>query len=384
MEWISSTDTIETPALIYDENKLWCSLDAALLARDKAGSKLLYAVKAASPIFILDRLAPHLDGFSVSSLFEAKLVRGRFPDVEVHFTSPGIRDAEVHGLGRLCQFVAVNSRSQVHRYATEFACVSSFGVRVNTRISHVDDERYNPCRPGSKLGIPLEELPKVMAESPVPPEGLHFHTNSDSTDFGELLTNVEALLGAVPNGCRFKWVNLGGGYLFGDDSATPLVTACAMIRERLGATVYLEPGAGLIRAAGFLVASVLDIFDVDGRNIAVLDTTVNHIPEVLEFDYKPEVYGTTDNGIFAYDLVGSTCLAGDVFGTYRLPEPLDVGDRVVFEEVGAYALAKAHRFNGVNLPTVGYMDSSGRYEIQKTFDYADYSRYWESDEALPV
>ena len=32
---------------------------------------------------------------------------------------------------------------------------------------------------------------------------------------------------------------------------------------------------------------------------------------------------------------------------------MKVGDRVVFEEVGAYSLAKAHRFNGINLPRVG-------------------------------
>ena len=52
---------------------------------------------------------------------------------------------------------------------------------------------------------------------------------------------------------------------------------------------------------------------------------------------------------------GSTCLAGDIFGTYKLPVALEVGQRVVFEEAGAYSLAKAHRFNGVNLPQVGYV-----------------------------
>jgi len=375
-------DTIpvgNTPALVYDESRLESLLNAALTARDRAGFKLLYAVKAASSLFVLDCLAPRLDGFSVSSLFEARLIRDKFPNAEIHFTSPGTRSEEVSELGRLCQYVAINSRPQVHRHAMEFALTSSLGVRVNTRISKVVDSRYDPCRPASKLGIPLEQLAATIAESPAPLRGLHFHTNSDSSDFDEMLANVRALLEATPEHCRVEWVNLGGGYLFEDAPVDSLVEACEMIRARFGATVFLEPGAGLVRAAGFLVTTVLDIFDVDGYNTAVLDTTVNHIPEVLEFDFQPDVLGATDDGEFSYQLAGSTCLSGDLFGTYRFPKRLEVGDRVVFEEVGAYSLAKAHRFNGINLPRVGVHDFTGQYRVVKTFEYRDFETFWQSD-----
>lgn len=381
MHWTDSIDAIDTPALIYDESRLDSLLGATLAARDRADFRLLYAIKAASPAFILDRFARRLDGFSVSSLFEAKLVHERFPDAEIHFTSPGIRATEVAELARLCQYVAVNSRSQIRRYGEEFGRASSLGMRVNTRISRVADSKYNPCRPASKLGVPLEQVSAAIAESPVPLQGLHFHTNSDSWDFGELLTNVQVLLEAIPEHCHIEWMNLGGGYLFEDVSTDSLVVASDMIRKRFGASVFLEPGAGLVRAAGVLVATVLDIFDVDGYNIAVLDTTVNHVPEVLEFDYHPDVFGATEDGNFAYQLAGSTCLAGDLFGTYRFPKRLEVGDRVVFEEAGAYTLAKAHRFNGVNFPTIGYLNSDGHYRVRKSFDFADYSRYWTTDEA---
>ena len=53
----------------------------------------------------------------------------------------------------------------------------------------------------------------------------------------------------------------------------------------------MNQGQDLVRAAGYLIASVLDIFDVNGKRIAVLDTTINHMPEVLEFDYQPDVLG---------------------------------------------------------------------------------------------
>ena len=53
----------------------------------------------------------------------------------------------------------------------------------------------------------------------------------------------------------------------------------------------MEPASGLVRTAGNLVTTVIDAFEREGRRIAVLDTTVNHIPEALEFDYQPDVIG---------------------------------------------------------------------------------------------
>ena len=99
------------------------------------------------------------------------------------------------------------------------------------------------------------------------------------------------------------------------------------------------------RAAGYFVASVLDLFQSGGATVAVLDTTVNHMPEVFEYGFQPDVVGHDDDAPHEYLLAGCTCLAGDLFGTYRFPEPLGVGDKVVFSNAGSYTLVKAHTFN---------------------------------------
>ena len=367
---------VDTPALIYDEQMLRYLTDRALEARQRAGCKLLYAVKAAAFSDVLEFLNPRIDGFAVSSLFEARLARSLFPEAEIHFTAPGIRPDEISELSDLCQFVSLNSRSQVERFGAEFGSKASIGVRVNTRVSSVDDPRYDPCRPGSKLGLPIEEVVDVVSWSPVEVEGLHFHTNADSTDFNELLSNVEVLVAAVRHPRGLKWVNLGGGYLFEDASLEPLIRAADLIRSSLGAEVILEPGAGLVRSAGFLVARVLDVLDIDDSRVVVLDATVNHMPEVLEFSYRPDVIGQVDDGRFQYILAGGTCLSGDVFGTYRFVEPLELGSIVVFEEAGAYTHAKAHRFNGVNLPEIGFLSADGQYASRKIYSYLDFTSYW--------
>ena len=237
-------DEIETPALIYDERKLEALLDCALAGQQRAGCKLLYAVKATAVSDVLEHLAPRIDGFAVSSLFEGRLIRSLFAESEIHFTAPGVRSDEVLELGALCDFVSLNSRTQVERYGAAFSRRSSLGIRVNTRISSVADPRYDPCRRSSKLGIPIEELADVLISSPATIEGLHIHTNADSTDFGELLTNVEVLVGAIPEWPEVKWVNLGGGYLFEGVRLDPLIEASDLVRRRFGADVFLGTRSG--------------------------------------------------------------------------------------------------------------------------------------------
>ena len=84
----------------------------------------------------------------------------------------------------------------------------------------------------------------------------------------------------------------------------------------------------MVRSAGYLVASVIDMFRAGGKSIVVLDTTVNHVPEVFEYQFEPDVLGHDDDGEFEYRLAGSSCLAGDVFGEYAFPKRLRLGSRI--------------------------------------------------------
>lgn len=374
-----ANDAIDTPAIVYDLTRLEELLTCAQFARDQLGFKLLYSIKAAACSQILQGFGPQLDGFAASSLFEAQLARDLGLNAPIHLTSPGIRPSEIPRLGRLCQFIAFNSPTQYERFCwglTEFA---SLGLRVNTRISYTADERYDPCGPFSKLGTPIELVPSTFAPENGLLRGIHLHTNADSTDFGELLANLRGLAEWVPEHLELDWLNLGGGYLFEESSIDPLEECVNFARDRFGAEVYLEPGASLVRAAGFLLTRVLDVFEVDGLQIAVLDTTVNHMPEVLEFGYQPAVVGSKKDGTYEYALVGSTCLAGDVFGRYRFNAQLEVGSLMTISDAGAYTLSKAHRFNGINLPSVGAVNRDGQFAIWRKFDYSEYRSYWIAD-----
>jgi carboxynorspermidine decarboxylase len=375
--------TLETPAMIYDVTMLEKQLRKLRLLRIQTSLRVLYSIKACAVGGLLRRIGPSVDGFSASSLFEARLSREVLGTRgEVHVTSPGYAPAEFSVLVQYADHINFNSLSQYERFASQTGNGVQRGLRINPQYSRVADPRYDPCRPQSKLGVPLPQCAFAWARlmsSAYPPDGLHFHTNCESRDFTplrEIITRIERdLPNALPH---LRWLNLGGGYLLDDEVDVTVLTALMDdLKNRYpNLMVYFEPGKALVSEAGSLVATVMDLFKHGDAEIAVLDTSVNHQPEVFEYQRTPHVLESMATGAYEYLLAGGTCLAGDLFGRHRFVQPLRIGSRVTFSGVGAYALAKAHRFNGHNLPAIYLRLPTGELQLLKQYDYEDYYRQW--------
>lgn len=371
---------VETPAFVYDEEQL--RVDArGVRAAVGPQVRLLLAMKAFTIVPGLRVLAGLVDGLHASSLFETELARCILgPEGFIHMTTPGLRPDEVGRVCELADYVSFNSLPQWRRYHTAHRPRSGWGLRVNPLLSVARDSRYDPCGPIPKLGTPLEEFAGAFDRSPEDFDGLDgllVHGNCEGVDCMPLLQTVDMLEERLdPLLSRLSWIDLGGGYLFQEVcDLGPLHEAVGRLRAR-GLEVIVEPGSALVSGAGYLVATVLDVFTSGGQQVAVLDTSVNHIPEAFEYDYSPDVAGARHAGNgdakeLDYLLAGSTCLAGDVFGRYSFPTPLSAGSRVVFTDVGAYSMVKAHWFNGVNLPTIYALRAGGPVLVRR-FTYSDF------------
>ncbi len=345
----------------------------------RSGAHLLYAVKACHAAPLLEVLSDFVDGFSTSSLFEAMLSR-RFcgPQQSIHITCPGLRENEFESTVSVSEFISFNSVGQLRRLRQSAINECEIGLRINPGLSFLSDDRYDPCRSYSKLGVPFDEIATLLDSCPSDFDaltGLLVHNNCDSDDFSELLETVRTLderFGALLT--KVRWINLGGGYLYSPETTVkPFLEAVDLLQTKYTLDVYLEPGAALVRRSGSLVSSVVDVFDRDGCLVAVLDTSVNQLPEVFEYQFEPEIQGHVDAGRFSYLLAGCSCLAGDLFGVYSLDEPLEIGSRVVFPNAGAYSIVKAHMFNGINLPNIYLLKESGELELVKRFSYEDFA-----------
>lgn len=375
-----------TPAFVYDEAHILRKLGRLGQVRERCGLKLLYSVKALPFAPLLEILAPHLDGFAVSSPFEAHLAAEAAPGSALHLTSPALSAGDMTALERLGVTVGFNSLSQYRRLRPLLPENADCGLRVNPGHSFLDDPRYDPCRAHSKLGVPLAELDEALREDPTLAKGvhgLHFHTAFETRHLAPLkitLARLESLLGNRLE--RLKWLNLGGGYLFDSDAELDeLAQIVTNLRRRRPLEVFCEPGKALVGAAGYLVASVVDRFERDGKTVAVLDTSVNHHPAVFEYQMRPPLVNEAAQGACSAILAGGTCLSGDVFGEYRFDRLPEVGERMVFAEAGAYTLPKAHRFNGHNLPDIYSLDAGGNPTLRRRFSYAEYRQQWRDGDA---
>ena len=373
------TKPIATPAFVIDQAILEADLAVVREIADQASCRMLYSPKACALTDVLRHVSRHVDGFACSSPYELELIQRVCGDAgSLHLISPLIKAETLEVFGDRLASVTFNSLSQWERLGTKASARTRRGLRVNPQLSFVRDQRYDPCRRNSKLGVPVHDLAELARSDPGRLEGidgLHFHTNCDATDFASLLATARHIEDEIPHVLeRMDWINLGGGYLFTEaNDLADFFEGVAIFRQRFGLDVFIEPGAALVRRAGTIEATVHDVLAGDDLQIAVLDTAVNHMPEVFEFQFEPDVLGHVDGGLHGYILAGCTCMAGDVFGEYAFDIPLAVGSRVTFLNMGAYTISKAHRFNGVGLPSIYLRRRDGSLKLVREDSFEEFA-----------
>lgn len=364
---------VQTPFIIVDESKLIKNLEILKSVSDATGCKILLAQKAFSMFSLYPLIGKYLSGTTASGLFEATLGYEEMGK-ENHVFSPAYTDAEFDEILRICDHVSFNSFSQWEHFKEKaLKSGKSFGMRVNPEHSTQQHAIYDPCAPGSRLGVTAKNFQSSQLEGI---NGLHFHTlceqNSDA-----LLETLEAFEEAFGQYLyRMEWVNFGGGHHITrtDYDLQTLIDCINHIKNKYGVQVYLEPGEAVALNTGFLVSSVLDIIDNEIQ-IAILDTSAAcHMPDVLEMPYRPEVIGAgfPDEKSFTYRLGGPTCLAGDVIGDYSFNTPLKIGEKLVFCDMAHYSMVKSNMFNGMNLPSIARLNKNGKVELVRSFGYADF------------
>ena len=368
-----------SPAFIINTDQLEKNLMQLHSLRQQCDCKVLYSVKALPLTNILKTAKPFVDGFSVSSLFEAQLAQQFLNnDGTLHITTPGLRTDEWRVLSPLLSHISFNSLTQYQRFKDLGITSTSVGLRVNPKLSFLSDVRFDPCRPHSKLGINIDEL--LEANSLQDIQGLHIHTVFSATDYTSIIKTVDKLRRYLDNRLAcLDWINLGGGYLFNDiKDHQPLIRLMTDLKDDYKLDLYIEPGKAIIDNTGYLATTVLDIFMSDGKTIAILDTSINHHPEVFEYQRRLDLHEHQPHSKYKVILAGSSCLAGDIFGEYQFIEPLKVGDKLLFKNVGAYSLIKANRFNGYNLPTI-YSYQNQQLHKEKQYHFSDYCQQWSTN-----
>ena len=364
---------MRTPCFIIDEKALRANLSILKGVKERTGCKILLAQKAYSCYATYPLISQYLDGTTASGLYEAKLGREHFPG-EVHVFSPAYKEEDFDELLGIADDFVFNSIAQLKKYgARAKACGKGVGLRLNPEHSTQDHAIYDPCSPGSRMGVRAKDFEKSVLPLL---DGFHMHTlcEQGSDALAETVEALEEKFGRYLS--RVKWLNLGGGHhITRSDYDIPLLEKTILrLQNTYGVQIYLEPGEAVVLNAGTLTGEVLDIVN-NGIDIAILDVSAAcHMPDVLEMPYRPPVLGAGKPGekAFTYRLAGNTCLAGDVIGDYSFDSPLKVGDRITFSDMALYTMVKTNTFNGTPLPDILFRTPDGELKTVRTFSYSDF------------
>ena len=385
---------LPTPCYVVDEALLEKNLKVLQGVMENTGAKILLAQKAFSMYRVYPLIGTYLCGAVASGLYEARLCaeelvrpmmeRGNGNKYwENHIFSPAYRDEDFGEILEVCDHIVFNSWRQVEKFGERAkAAGKKIGLRINPECSTQEGHAiYDPCAPGSRLGVTKENFEKRMKEQGGKElfallDGFHFHTlcEQDADALEQTLAAVEENFGKYLS--ELKWLNFGGGHhITREGYDIPKLECCIRkMKQKYGLSVYLEPGEAVALNAGFLVTTVLEMMQ-NGLEIAILDTSAAcHMPDVLEMPYRPPLQGSAQPGEkpFTYRLAGPTCLAGDVIGDYSFDMPLKEGDRLVFEDMAIYSMVKNNTFNGTPLPSIVLRRKDGKYELVKQFGYSDF------------
>ena len=371
---------VETPAFVVDEGLLVDNLTVLGRVKARTGCRILLALKCFAMFRVFPLLAEVLDGVCCSSPHEAQLGREEFGR-EVHSFAAAYSAADIEALALTSDHLVFNSFAQKERFmplarqrAEAVGRGLEFGLRINPEHSEGAVPLYDPCAPGSRLGIRRADFQVDQLDGI---SGLHWHNlcEQDADCLERTVAAVEhAFADVLP---RMAYVNFGGGHHItrpGYDLDL-LVQVVNRFRERWGVQVYLEPGEAVALNAGYLVATVLDVVNAD-LPVAIIDASVPaHMPDVLEMPYRPHIIGAGEPGEKGWTcrIGGLSCLAGDVAGEYSFDRPLAPGDRLVFTDMAIYTMVKTNTFNGVQLPSILlYHPDEDRLETVRRFGYEDF------------
>ena len=373
---------IETPYYIAYESKIEKNLSLIKHVSEESGAEIIMAFKANALWKSFDIFRRYGVKSTASSLNEMLLGNEELHQL-CHTYCPVYTDRSFPEFLKGSDHITFNSIAQFEKFkpqAEAFETATgrhvSLGLRINPEISVIETDIYNPCAPGARFGVTIENMPEHL---PSGIEGFHFHALCESTsyDLEKVLTQVESRFGKYLD--SLKWINFGGGHLMtrkGYDTDHLISLIKGFKKRHPNLHVILEPGSAFTWRTGDLIATVLDIVENSGIMTAIVDVSFAcHMPDCLEMPYKPTITEALPEVVAdkpTYRIGGNSCLSGDFVGDWSFEKPLKPGDILTFEDMNHYTTVKTNMFNGIQHPALYLQRNDGTIQCLRCYTYEDY------------
>lgn len=235
------------------------------------------------------------------------------------------------------------------------------GIRVNINISHISPEDADGEDDNSRFGFSDESdefaqaLIFLQSLKNIRLVGLHLHRTTHSRDPRFYFKLIEFAAKIIKKyNLSLHYLDIGGGY-FGIFANKPTYNDYAVaIREALEINdltdieIIVEPGNALFASAFSFLTSVIDIKRInDSLRFVTTDGSRNDVdPFFRKTDYLKEIFLKNFNRPLEklQIITGCTCLEYDRLFSLENYPALEIGDRILYKNVGAYTMTLSPLF----------------------------------------
>lgn len=364
-----------TPLYLYDLGRLRARVAELRAALREANARLFFATMANDRLPVLRTLAELGVGACVNSIPHVELARrAGFPAEAMQFTSTGVARGDLAALAAARIRTNLDSLGQLDAW---------FGLGPREAGVRVNAASLLGATDGDRIGIDAAQVPDALqlaASRGARIAGIHVYVGTNFQTLEEMLPTLDAFFELAARLPDLSYVNLGGGIGVDYRHAGPgfdlagygaRVGALAdRLRGRLGRPleVVCEPGRALAASSARFLTSVTDVKRLGGRRLAAVDGSIAIFPRPLHHpesphrirrlasDPVPAEHGDGNGAGTHTVVVGRTTYSRDILGAGLLPDDLEPGALLCFEDSGAYCQSMASRFLGQPDPYEAFLD----------------------------
>ncbi len=240
--------------------------------------------------------------------------------------------------------------------------IYKLGIRININTSIISPEDAINNNDDSRFGFSFEsgDLEKaiklIRSKSHIKLIGIHTHKEPKTRSVRFYQKVIKYILPIIEYlKLELKYWDLGGGF-YGPMKNKPTFNEYVkgIYRELTntnimgGGTIIVEPGSAILASPFRYICTVIDVKQHDGQIFITTNGTRNDIdPLFHKNDYfKSFIYANQETFCLQKQIIcGLTCLEYDrLFTLPSKSKMLNVGDKIIFNRVGAYTMTLSPLF----------------------------------------
>lgn len=354
---------LDTPCFIINEYSLKenvTNMHKAL--KDTWGNYIIgYSCKTNSLPWIMSFLKQEGCYAEVVSDFEYKLAKKiGFTDKEIVFNGPN--KGKILFLNSLENGAIVNIDSWREISWLQEAPINNLvevGVRVNLNLEKECPNETSVGDEGSRFGFSLEngDLEKAIITlnsiKNVKVSGIHLHHTAKTRSLKIYRTLARAACKVAQLvDYNLKYIDIGGGFFGGMPDKPSFYEYMSLISNELSkkfdskeTTLIVEPGSALIASPIDFLCEVVDVKDTFVKRIVTVNGSRTNIdPLMIKTNHFFSLDCNSDKNISEQVICGYTCLEYDRIMKIENEKELNIGDKILFNKVGAYSMSLSPLF----------------------------------------